>query len=386
MLSYQNLQPLLKSFVEKGPVGCSCAVMHEGEKVFEEYIGYADLETQKPITSETIFRIHSMTKIVTCAAALILYERGKFLLNDPLEEYLPEFNNPQVYRTSKEGKQEISLASRSILIKDLFTMTSGLSYSWGTTEQERRVKEVEEQLNNQEDFTKETYIRALSKALSTIPLAFDPGTAWKYGYSHDVLGALIEVISGKTLGQFLNEEIFKPLSMNNTYFNLPEEKKEHLSNFYIRNEEGKLIKTLDMFPKVDTRFESGGGGLFSTLGDYSQFAHMLASGGELNGNRIIGRNTIQLMSTNHLNSQNSSDFNWNRLAGYGYGLGVQVMIDPPTSGSNSPVGEFGWNGMSGTWVTICPKEKLSAVYMQQMLPNFEDYQQQRLRSVIYGSL
>jgi CubicO group peptidase (beta-lactamase class C family) len=386
MKSFQNLSPLLKSFVERGPVGCACSVMHHGEKVFEEYIGYADLETQKPVSTDTIFRIHSMTKIVTCTAAMILYERGLFLLNDPLEEYLPEFKNPHVYRTAKEGEQIITPASNSIRVKDLFTMSSGLSYSWGTTEQESEVRRVEERLNSQDDFTQETYIRTLSKALSTIPLAFEPGTGWKYGYSHDVLGALIEVVSGKTLGQFLNDEIFQPLSMNNTFFNLPDEKKEFLSSFYIRNEEGSLIKSSDMFPKVKTRFESGGGGLFSTLSDYSQFAHMLASGGEMNGNRIIGRKTIELMSMNHLNSENSVDYNWDRLAGYGYGLGVQVMMNPPLSGSNSPVGEFSWNGMSGTWVTICPKENLSAVYMQQMLPNFEDSQQPRLRSVIYGAL
>lgn len=386
MKSFDNLRPLLKSFVEKGPVGCACSVMHQGETVFEEYLGYADVETKKPVSADTILRIHSMSKIVTCTAALILYERGLFLLNDPLEDYLPEFKNPQVYRTRENGEQIISPATNSIRVKDLFTMTSGLSYSWGTTEQESRVRKVEEKLNSKEDFAEETYLRVLSKEISSIPLAFDPGTGWKYGYSHDVLGALIEVLSGKTLGQFLKEEIFQPLSMWNTFFNLPDGKKESLSSFYIRNEDGTLIKSLDMFPKIKTHFESGGGGVFSTLHDYSQFAHMLASGGEWNDHRILGRKTIELMRMNHLNSDNSQDFNWERLAGYGYGLGVQVMVNPPMSGSNSPIGEFGWNGMSGAWVTICPQEKLSAVYMQQMLPNFENFQQPRLRNVIYGAL
>jgi len=380
-----NLQPLLRSFVEKGPVGCALAVHRQGETLFEDYVGYADVESKREISADTIYRIYSMSKVVTCTAALMLYERGLYLLNDPLEEYLPEFKDPLVYRVGDTGEIYTSPASRSITVKDLFTMTSGLTYPGENNETERQVtKAMYVRDQNGEKWT----TRELSQALATIPLAFDPGTRWHYGLSHDVLGAFIEVLSGKSFGQFLQDEIFDPLQMEDTFFRIPEAKKVRLCSFYNRDQEGNITKNTQMDSNIqpDAKWESGGGGLLSTLQDYSRFAQMLANGGTLDGERIIGRKTIELMAMNHLRPDNRENYNWNYLSGYGYGLGVRVMIDPAVGGINSSIGEFGWSGMLGTWVSIDPKEKLSAVYMQQMLPNFEAYQQPRLRSVIYGSL
>jgi CubicO group peptidase (beta-lactamase class C family) len=385
MEALQHLRPLLRSFVEKGPAGCSCSVIRNGETVFEDYVGFADIDTKNPISPDIIFRIYSMTKVVTCVAALKLYERGLYLLSDPIEEYLPEFSHPQVHVTGANGEHTITPATRSITIKDLFMMTSGLTYGWGETETERMVKQATESLERKKRLGEKTDIRALTKALAAIPLAFDPGTRWSYGLNHDVLGALIEVLSGKSLGQFLKDEIFEPLAMNDTFFKIPEEKQHRLASLYIRDENGNLTKNTELDENISV-YESGGAGLYSTLSDYSRFAHMLANGGEIDGVRIIGRKTIELMASNHLQPEHFQSYNWPRLAGYGYGLGVQVMINRQEGGSNSPVGEFGWNGLAGTWVTIDLKEKLSAVYMQQMLPNFEEYHQPRLRSVIYGSI
>ncbi|MEH7098156.1 serine hydrolase domain-containing protein [Neobacillus vireti] len=384
MKTIPHLQPLLRSFVEKGPVGCACAVFHQNEQVFEDYVGYADLETKKPITPDTIYRIYSMSKVVTCAAALMLYERGLFLLEDPLEEYLPEFKNPQVYREGENGEIFVTPAAHSIRVKDLFTMTSGLTYEGEATETERQVKKAMKTLQKEGTFS----VRALSRALADIPLAFDPGSQWRYGLSHDVLGAFIEAVSGKSFGQFLRDEIFQPLSMENTFFKIPEDKKNRLSSLYNWKEPGVLQKNnqMDAEFQLGTQFESGGGGLLSTLNDYSRFAHMLANGGTLDGERILGAKTVELMGMNHLHPQQVSTFNWEHLKGYGYGLGVRVMMDPALAGSNSSIGEFGWMGMAGTWVMIDPKEQLSAVYMHQLLPNFETYTQPRLRNVIYGAL
>jgi len=384
MKTIHHLQPLLRSFLEKGPAGCACSVYHQNEQVFEDYVGYADLETKKPITPDTIYRIYSMTKVVTCVAALTLYERGLFLLEDPLEEYLPEFKNPQVYREGENGEIHVTPAAKSIRVKDLFTMTSGLTYGGEANETERQVKKAMNLLQKEDTFS----VRALSKALANIPLAFDPGTQWRYGLSHDVLGAFIEVVSGKTFGQFLREEIFRPLSMDDTFFKIPDDKKERLSSLYDWKEPGVLQKNSKMDEEFQpgTLFESGGGGLLSTLNDYSRFAHMLANGGTLNGERILGVKTVELMSRNHLQPEQVATFNWDHLKGYGYGLGVRVMVNPALAGSNSSIGEFGWMGMAGTWVMIDPKEQLSAVYMHQLLPNFETYTQPRLRNVIYGAL
>lgn len=384
MNSLQNLRPLLNSIVEKGPAGGAISVFHQNEKVYEDYAGYADIDLKKPITSDTIYRIYSMTKVVTCTAALKLHERGLFLLEDPLEEYLPEFKNPQVYRKNGDGQIDVSPAARSIRVKDLFTMTSGLTYEGEGTETERQVKTAMKALREDKSFN----VRKLSQSLASIPLAFDPGTQWQYGLSHDVLGAFIEAVSGKSFGEFLNDEIFQPLSMNDTFFKLPDEKKDRLCSLYNRDENGYLTENTEMDTQYipGTFFESGGGGLLSTLNDYSRFAHMLANGGTFDGERIIGHKTIELMAMNHLSQEQASFYSWEHLKGYGYGLGVRVLMNPALAGSSSSIGEYGWSGLAGTWVMIDPKENLSAVYMQQMFPHMEAYIQPRLRSVIYGAL
>jgi CubicO group peptidase (beta-lactamase class C family) len=382
MNRFQRLTPLLKSFMEKGPSGCACTVVRSGEILYQESFGYADLEKNKEIKPDTIYRIYSMTKVVTCAAALMLYEKGLYLLNDPLEEYLPEFRNPSVYQYNEFGARSISPSSGPIRIKDLFTMSSGLTYGGDSTETERQTRTVMENAVTTMD------MRALSKAVAAVPLAFDPGTHWKYGTSHDVLAALIEVLSGETFGEFLRKEIFEPLEMSDTSFRIPEEKRDRLCKMYDRAEDGTLTPNTskDAPYQQGCRYESGGGGLLSTIGDYSRFAQALARGGELDGVRILSQKTIQLMGTNHLGSQQLKDFNGTQRSGYGYGLGVRVMMDPADGGINGSIGEFGWAGLGGSWVLIDPKEQLSVVYMQQMLPGLEPYIHPRLRAVIYGAM
>ena len=269
-------------------------------------------------------------------------------------------------------------------IKDLFCMGSGFPYPGDTMESSRQVRESLDRLMAGGGYT----VRQLSQALGETALAFDPGTHWKYGFSHDILGALIEVLSGKSFGAFLHDEIFEPLGMPDTFFRVPKEKRPRLCTWYERSPEGEMSRCEDRDEHIqpEARFESGGGGLVSTLGDYTRFAQTLTCGGELRGVRILGRKTIALMASNHLTPQQLADFDWPQNAGYGYGLGVKVMIDPQAGGCNGSQGEFGWSGLLGTWVMMDPIERLSAVYMQQMLPNLEGYHQPRLRGVIYGSL
>ncbi len=385
MNRFENLTPLLKSFVEKGPSGCSCSVIHKGETVYEEFFGYADIETKTPVAPDTLFRIFSMTKPITCTAALILYERGLFNLNDPLYEYLPEFKNAKVFRTSPNGGLSVSPALSPIRIKDLFTMTSGLSYDGEDTETGRQIAKKNRELANS---GAKYDIRDVAKILASIPLCFDPGTHWRYGMSHDVLAALVEVLSGKKYSRFLKDEIFDPLEMKNTFHRVPEEKMKQLCSFYYRHEDGIMEKSTDMDDYIhsDDVFEGGGSGLISTLGDYQRFIQMLCNNGKLGGIRILGRKTVELMATNHLNTQQQADYDWNHHAGYGYGLGVRVMIDTAKGGCNGSLGEFGWSGMLGTWMMIDPKEDLTVTYMQQLQPSLEDFHAPRLRGVVYGAL
>ncbi|OXM82543.1 serine hydrolase domain-containing protein [Paenibacillus rigui] len=385
---FPRLSELLQRFIEKGPAGCSCIIAQGNEVVYEQSFGYADLETKRPIRPDTIFRIYSMTKIITCTAALMLYERGLYLLNDPLEEYLPEFSSPQVYRYSPTGVLTTSPAAGPIRIKDLFTMTSGLTYGGDKQETARTIAGIMQQLRSSQENGETLNVRDLTKALSAAPLAFDPGTHWQYGFSHDILGALIEIWSGKSLGQFLKEELFDPLGMEDTFFRIPDDKLDRLCSMYDRTEDGTLTKNtrMDANYQPGALFESGGGGLLSTTTDYIRFARMLTAGGTWEGKQFLSSHTLRLMTTNHLGTQQLADYHWPQQAGYGYGLGVRVMIDPPAGGSNSNPGEFGWSGMAGSWTLMDPEAELSVVYMQQLLPNLESYHHPRMRNVIYGSL
>ncbi|NBD24927.1 serine hydrolase domain-containing protein [Paenibacillus glycinis] len=378
----RRLTPLLNSIVEKGPPGCALTVVRRGEVLFQDNFGYADLNAKKKIGADTIYRIYSMTKVITCTAALMLYEQGRYLLNDPLEEYLPEFKNPQVYRYNEYGERTVSPASRSVLVKDLFTMTSGLTYGGTGTETERQT------LALMKNAVATMNMRELSKQLAAIPLAFDPGTHWKYGTSHDVLAALIEVLSGTTFGAYLQKEIFDPLGMNDTSFRIADDKRDRLCAMYDIADDGTLTVNdrMDAPYQPGCGYESGGGGLLSTIEDYSRFAQALSRGGEWNGVRLLGPKTIQLMRTNHLDPQLRKDFDWSQMSGYGYGLGVRVLMDPATGGNNGTIGEFGWAGLAGSWTLIDPHEELSVVYMQQMLPSHEPYIHPRLRAAIYGAL
>ncbi len=391
MGKFDRLTPLLESFTKHGPAGCSLLVARRGETLYEHYVGYADREAGTPIGPDTIYRIYSMSKVVTCVAALMLYERGAYLLNDPLDEYLPEFKHMQVYQPTGDGKVEAVPANNPILVKDLFKMTSGLTYPGDQSETQRHTARVAGELERALPVGGETSpVRALVKALAEVPLAFDPGTRWQYGFSHDVLGALIEVLSGKRFSQFLDEEIFGPLGMADTGFRIAEHKRSRLCVVYDRAEDGTLSRNanpgLDVHFQPNAQFESGGAGLLSTLGDYGRFARMLAAGGTLDGAQILGRRTIELMASQHLSPEQQRDYNWGWQVGYGYGLGVRVMVDRPLGGSNSPAGEFGWSGLAGTWLSVDPAEELCAVYMQQMLPSDEHYYQPRLRSAVYGTI
>jgi CubicO group peptidase (beta-lactamase class C family) len=385
----ERLAPVLKDFIEKGVAGCSVQGARRAETLYEKHLGYADVETKRPVAPDTIYRIYSMSKVITCTAALMLYERGLYALNDPLSDYLPEFGGLQVYRVTPKGELSVSPAARPIRVKDLFMMTSGYPYPGEETETARRMaKELEALEKGSLPADGTPPLRAFTKTLAKIPAAFDPGTHWMYGMSHDILGAFIETLSGKSFGRFLEDEIFTPLGMRDTSFHIAHEKRGRLCSMYDRADDGTMTKNtrMDDGYQPGAPFESGGGGLLSTLDDYGRFAQALAMGGGCYGARLLSPHTLRLMATNHLNAALMADYSWSQLAGYGYGLGVRVLVDPAAGGSASNAGEFGWAGMAGTLVYIDPKEQLSAVYMQQLLPNQEPYHMPRLRDAIYGAL
>lgn len=386
MGKFQHLDALLTDFTKTNLAGCACAIARHGEILYEGYHGYANLNKEIPVASDTVFRLFSMTKVVVCTAALMLFERGRFLLNEPLHEYIPEFRNSQVVKTKPNGEIYIEAAQNPILIQDAFCMTAGIPYPFGESESARQMRDLHQRLKDKHG--KYSLLTEV-KAVAQVPLAFEPGTQWLYGYGHDLVGALIEVVSGKPLGQFLQEELFEPLGMTSTGYRYDGDIAERMAACYTRTADGNLEEipgSLDEYHQPDSLYEGGGVGLYSTLRDYLTFTQMLANGGIWKGEQIIGRKTIDLMRSNHLNDRQLADFKNSYNAGYGYGLGVRTMMDPAAGHSNSSIGEFGWTGAAGTWASIDPSEGFSVVYMHQLLPNMEEYHHLRVRAAAYGCL
>lgn len=386
MARFEDLSRLLEQFVKNGPAGCSCAVAKDGKTLYHGCFGYADLEEKRPVTEDTVFRLFSMTKVITCTAAMMLFEKGKFLLNEPIYEYIPEYRDTQVFVTEPDGSVHTEKAKNPMLIKHAFNMSVGIPYPFIDTPTSREMIKVREELSKK--YGKYDILTEV-KAMGSVPVAFEPGTHWLYGYGHDIIAGLIEVITGKSIGQFLQDEIFGPLDMKSTGYRYHGDIESRMASYYRKNNKGEMIKISveeDQFHKPDALYESGGIGLYSTVGDYIKFSQMLANGGLYYKNRIIGRKTIDLMRTNHLNEEQLKDIGGSYLAGYGYGLGVRTLMSNAEGHSNGSVGEFGWTGMAGTYVSIDPKEGSSIVYMHQMDPNMEEYHHLRVRAVANGCL
>lgn len=385
MAGKENLDRFLEELVKTGPAGCGCAVMQDGKTLYENYFGYADLEKKKKITADSVYRQFSATKVIVCTAAMMLYERGGFLLNDPIGEYFPEWKHTMVAEQQEDGSIHLREAKRPIEVRDCFSMAMGIGY--GGSEYTHQMMEMRraQLAASVGDYT----LRQDIRAMADVPVLFDPGERWLYGFGHELVAGLIEVVSGKKVSRFLQEELFDPLGMTSTGYHYFGTIRERMVTAY-QLEDGK--RTPISNPMFEERFEesakyeAGGAGLFSTVPDYMKFAQMLACGGIWNGEQLIGRKTIDLMRTNQLNERQMKDFSGPYLEGYGYGLGVRTRLDCPRATGNTSVGEFGWTGFMGTYAAIDPKEKMSVVYMHNSIPNMEQYVHHRVRDIAFGML
>lgn len=376
---------LLQEFVEKDIAGCGCVVTKGDEIIYEGYYGYEDREKEILMSDRSVHRLFSTTKVIVCTAAMLLFERGKFLLNEPLHLYLPEFKDMQVVHTSPSGQVILKPAQSPILVKHIFAMTSGIPYDGGDSKTAQEIKAGIKELNEKGPFALEQLIQTIAKA----PLLFEPGTRWGYGFSHDIVARLVEVVSGQSIEQFIQQELLEPLGMQDTGYRFKGDIQSRMVSLYSPNEQNQLV--VKTAPGEENFAESsilqgGGTGIYSTPRDYSKFAQMLANGGVWQGKQIIGQKTIDLMRANQLNEEQLQDFNNPYNAGYGYGLGVRTLLDTAGANYGGSLGEFGWTGMTGTYALIDPAEQLSIVYMHQRLPNMEFEHHLRLRNVVYGCL
>ncbi len=373
-MDFAALDGFLDSLPALGVPGCDCLIHYKGKPVYRHLSGYYDVENQVPMKDDAQYNLYSASKLVTCTAALQLYERGAFLLTDPLYEYLPAFRHMML-----SCGLEVKEAKKPILVGDLFTMKSGITH-------DIRIKPIADM---KQATGGKCPTLSVANALAEEPLLFEPGTHYHYGLSHDVLGALVEVVSGKTLGQYCRQNIFEPLDMHETTY-LPDEQTEaKLAPMYMHlPEEKKTIKisSKNVF-RLGDEHESGGAGIISSVDDFIKLVSCLAAWGKTPaGDSILCRGTVELMRTNQLDEVCLKDFDWPDLVGYGYGLGVRTMIDRAKSGSPGSFYEFGWGGAAGAFIFIDPELDLAVFYAQHMLESLEPYIHPRLRNIIYTSL
>jgi CubicO group peptidase (beta-lactamase class C family) len=355
----------------KDKAGIVVLVAKDGKVVHHKAYGMADIDAREPMRPDSVMRLYTMTKPITSVALLTLYEQGKFQFSDPLDKHIPAMANLRVFTgVDAAGNLTTEPLRRKPTIHDIFRHTGGFSYGTGTSPVDR----VYQQLGI--DNARAASLREMvTEKLPQAPLLYQPGEQWVYSVSHDIQAYLVEHFSGMPFDEYLQKKIFAPLEMNDTFFGLSRDRAA-LTSVYGPDGNGalKLIEDrqgrraagdADSYARF-AKVPFGGTGLSSTAMDYARFGQMLVNGGELDGVRILGRKTVELMASNHLPpavGQLSG-----RNAGSGYGLGVIVLVDPPLSGNLGSPGQFGWAGAATTWVIMDPKEKMVSVLLAQHTP------------------
>lgn len=390
MSNFQKMDDLLKNFAEHSVPGCACTIMKKDEIIYEGYAGYADIDTKERIHAKSMFRQASTTKLFTYAIVAMLYEEGKFLLSDPIYEYLPEWKNMTKYGTRPNNELEIVPLENPITIKDVVTMACGLPYCMfpDVNSNQPVIAAMSKALLTISGEQRPT-LREEVRAVSQVPVLFEPGTHWLYGFGSEITGAIVEEIIGKPLRTVFKERMIEPLGLKDTDTYITEHNRQQVVKDYMKEEDGSFTKTSsDSDAAYDLHYTPVGArvGLLTSSNDYAIFMQMLANGGYHKGERLLGRKTIDLLRTNYLNETQLKDFNNTYLAGYGYGLGFRTLMDKSAGNHNGSIGAFGWTGGSGIWVEADPVEEVSIVYMHNMRPNEELYHHLRVRTVAYGCL
>jgi len=366
----QRINHLMQGYVDRNEfAGMIATVSCKEKSIYYEKIGWMDKEAQKPMQDDAIFTIASMTKPITAVAAMMLYEEGYFNLNTPVWNFIPGFKNLKVcVGVSDDGSLILTNLKQEITFRHLFTHTAGLSYGFDGKDpvdiEYRKAMQITDTHNLLTDLV------GFIDIICRLPLAFQPGTKWRYSMSIDVLGMIIEIISGIPYEKFLEEHIFKPLGMTDTAFYVSPEKMNRVAMIYGHSKPEKILSPLKntLLTAKSPVFSAPGHGLFSTVSDYSRFCQMLVNGGELDGVRILSPTTVSLFTINHAPAEALSNGlfeNDPNHTGYGYSLGTRVLMDISKTGIHGSIGEFGWDGAFSTYFWIDLKEKLYGLLMLQ---------------------
>ena len=376
-----RMDDFLDNYVEQGKLpGAVLQVTHAGRTVYHRAAGFRDREADAPMEPDTIFRIASMSKAVVSAAVMMLQERGALLTTQPVGDFLPEYAATTVAVAQDDGGYEVVDAVRPITIRDLLTHSAGIGYGYGAAADQWQAAGLQHWYFGHRDEP----IRETVRRIAQMPMDAQPGEGFVYGYNTDILGALVEVVSGRTLDRFLEAEMFVLLGMKDTSFYLPPPKADRLAKVYSRTRDGTLELADDGTPfhgqghyvVGPRRSFSSGAGLLSTTADYTRFLEAIRRG----GGPILGRKSVELMTTNHLSAIPAG------FAGRGFGLGFGIALDPGARGELGSVGEFMWGGAYHTSFWVDPLEKLTVVYMTQVLPapGLDDFG--KVRALIYQAI
>lgn len=380
----KRLSEALNGYVNTGRLpGGVVLVARRGKVAYAEAFGQRDREAGAPMREDTIFRIASQTKALVSVGVMILQEEGRLLISDPVGKYLPEFRETTVAVPKQGGGYEVVKAKRQVTIRDLLTHTSGVGYGGGAAHDRWEAAKITGWYFADRDEP----VGATVARMAALPFEAQPGERWVYGYSTDILGALVEKVSRQTLDEFLRARIFDPLGMKDTHFYLPESKAERLAVVYSAKETGGLERAPEpggmvgqgAYLKGPRKSFSGGAGLLSTANDYARFLSMLLNGGELDGRRLLSRKSVELMTVDHINGVPYRE-------GQGFGLGFSVVKDLGSRGQPGSVGEYGWGGAYHSTYWVDPKEQLVVVYFTQLIPagGLDDHD--KLRALVYQSI
>ncbi|MCZ2458314.1 MAG: beta-lactamase family protein [Chitinophagales bacterium] len=366
-------------------VGAVTLVVKDGRLIQYKGYGYSDEEAKRPMANNSIFRIMSQTKAIVSIGAMILYEEGKFLLDEPISDFIPEFRHPTVIEKYNRADTTFTTvpAKREITFRDLLTQTSGIGYPDIGNDSMMAIY-AKAKIFSGLGYSGESLL-AQMKSLAKLPLAFQPGTQWMYGLNSDLLGCLIEVISGMNLEDYLRKNLFDPLGMKDTYFNLPKEKANRLTAVYTEDASGKIIRWSHSFRNIDPDYPlmkknylSGGAGLSSTAWDYAVFLQMLLNKGIYNGHRILSPRTVELITQNQIGDI------W--IAQDKFGLGFQITTDKGAAIGPRSTGTFSWGGYYGTKFWADPEKNLVCLFMIQQTPNSHSDISKKFEVAVYQSL
>lgn len=389
MGDFKRLDALLKKFADETVPGCACVVMKKEEVLHEGYAGWADAEQKRPIDPKSVFRQASTTKLFTYAIMGMLYEEGRFLFSDPIGEYLPEWKHTTKWIRKENGEVEVLPLERPITVRDAAAMMCGLPYCMfpEPAPKDLTVKCMSEKMK--ELLAKGTpTLREEVRQMAEVPVRFEPGTHWLYGYGSEIIGALVEELTGKSLRANFAERLIEPLGLKDTGTFLTDYLRKGLVRQY-EKKEGRLFpvpEEEDMALNATVTPEGARPQLICSAKDFAIFMNMLANGGVYDGKRYLAEGTVRLLASDQLDERTARDFQNTYLAGYGYGLGFRVLKSQAQGFHNGHPGAFGWTGGTGIWAEADPVSGVSIVYMHNMRPNEELYHHHRIRNVVYADI